>query len=232
MSTRTATTTMRVTLQSSMRNTLNSGQATSAVVGGDLVNASLQSGAVASKANRAYERTGWTIASGNTNDFDLYDAGSVDVGAGAGMDSLGQAVLFEEVVALVIMQTAGAGRLEIMPSNPSNYATWVPSMTVANGGALASGGMLLLYKPDEDAFDVADASSHMIRLGANGGEVTVRMLIVGRHDDDVSSSSSSSSSSSASSSSSSSSMSSSSSQSASSKSSSSSSPSSESSQSV
>jgi len=189
------------TIQGTYRNTLSDGNIAAVSVGTKFLTQVLTSGVEGTQANRAWARTGATITSGATSDIDLYDFAGIDIGGGAGNDGLGQAMALEEIVAIAIHQTAGAGRLEIMPANPANHCTWMPSLTVANGGALKSGGVLMMVQTNTDAFDISDGVSHMIRLGANGGNVTYAMYILGRHDDNLSTSSSESSSSQSSSSS-------------------------------
>ena len=63
-------------------------------------------------------------------------------------------------------------------------AIWVPRRTVANEGALAKGGLLLLYSPSEVAYDVFDGRSHMLRLRAVGGPVTYDVFVLARCDDE------------------------------------------------
>lgn len=196
MGTRSVTATeVSLTIKSTIRNTLTDGQVAQCQLGKIYLSGTLANGVGEDQVNRGWEDRDREITSGNTEDIDLYDFAGEDVGAGSGKDALGQACAFEEIVTFMVKQTGGTGRLEIMPANPANHATWVPSLTVANGGALKSGGMLLMHQPDTDAFDIADGSSHVIRLGANGGDVTYDIMILARHDDDESSSSSSPSSS-------------------------------------
>lgn len=199
--TRSADTQISLDFSSTIKNTLDDGHIASLKVGQRILQSRLTNGIGARQTNRAWEEQGITITSGNTLDLDLYDYAGRDIGAGAGRDALGQVLTIEEIVCLVIHKTAGAGSLEIMPTVPTNGVTWIPAQTVANGGALKTNGIRMFYQEDEDAFDIEDASSHMLRLGANGGAVTFSIFVAGRHDDNESSSSSLSSSSQSSSSS-------------------------------
>lgn len=193
MGTRSITATeVAVTVKSTIRNTLGDNQVAQCQHGQIFLSGALSDGVSEGEVNRAWEDRARTIASGATEDIDLYDMGSLDIGAGAGADGLGQPVVFEEIVTLCIKHVSGAGSLEIMPTNPAAYATWMPVMTVALGNALKAGGLLLLHQPATDAFNNADTASHVIRLKANGGDVVYDIMILGRHDDDESSSSSSS----------------------------------------
>lgn len=199
MGTRSASSELKLTFQSTIKNLLDNNDSATATISGTLLSGKINDGVSASQANRALRATGEAIVSGNTTDIDLYDFAGFDLGAGAGLDALGQTLALEEIVTLIIKQSGGAGRLEIMPTSPATALAWVPSLTVANGGALKNGGVFMMHQPDTDAFDVQDGVSHVLRLGANGGDVEFDLYILARHDDDESSSSSSSSSNSSSS---------------------------------
>lgn len=197
--TRTAISKLEITLQSNLSHTMDDLPARKATgqVGGQVIKQDWRTGAEANQANQPWERE-WTISSGATEDLDVYDLGSVDIGAGAGNDMLGQSFQCEELVAIMVIVTGGTGSLEINPTNPTNKLTWSPTLTVANNGALQTNGLFLISNPGVEGLDVTDASSHVIRFGANGGDVTLRVILIGRTDDEVSSSSGSSSSSSSS----------------------------------
>lgn len=159
-------------------------------------NPELSSGVSEDQANRVIDYSA-TIAASGTLVIDLYDLGTLDMGAGAGLDLLGQAVIIEEIMLIMIKNKSAesGGVLQIAPDASNGWAP-IGSHTVANGGALQPDGLLLKMQTDTVGFDVADASSHRIILTATGGDVDFRLVILGRHDDDESSSSSSSQSSS------------------------------------
>lgn len=197
MAIRSATTTVRMTLDSTLTHTLTDGPVAGVGISQSLISTSFTSGVDAQQANRAWEDRGVTISSGATLDIDLYDFAARDIGAGLGRDGLGQLLTLEEIVCLIIKQTTGPGRLEIMPTSPANSVDWIPTAyaTVANGGALKTNGVHMWYQDDDLAYDVEDGSNHLLRLGANGGNVAFDIYVLGRHDDNESSSSSQSTSS-------------------------------------
>lgn len=201
MGTRSASTKVQLQVTSTVKNVLTDTQPMSGTLGQAFINQTLETGVSANQANRCWEERSRSLSSGVTEDIDLYDLGAIDIGAGGGKDALGQDWVAEEIVMILFRVTSGTGRLEIMPTNPANPVTWLPSLTVANDGALKLNGVLLMYQPHTDAFGITDASAHLIRVGANGGDLTYDMLLLARHDDDESSSSSTSSSQSSSSSS-------------------------------
>lgn len=175
--------TAKINFNIKLRNTLTDLTVASIAGGGGLLNATLTDGNGENMVNRMWQRIGVEILTGATADIDLYDFAGIDIGGGAGKDGLGQAMDLEEIVFLCLIKTAGAGSLEVMPANPSNYWTCMPQHTVARGNALKTNGLILLYQPNHQAFDVFDASSHVIRLGANGGAVTYSLYIWGRSAD-------------------------------------------------
>lgn len=189
-------------LTGTLRNTLDD----SVIASAGLTGASAQSlgnGAEANQCNRAWQYYQKTLSSGASLTIDLYDYASVDIGAGSGRDAVGRLLVMEEIVAILIKNdnaSTADGQLEIEPGDTNGW-TPIGSHTAANGGALRGHGMLLKFQPAEQGFDVADASSHTLKLTANGGDITYSIWLLGRSDDDVSSSSSSSSSSQSSSSS-------------------------------
>lgn len=192
MGTRQAVARISIQLESTIKNILDAGHTPEHKVGGPLIADNLKNGAEVDQSNRAIRRT-WTISSGNSEDIDVFDFGSVDIGAGTGNDALGQSWDAEELVLFYLMQTAGDGRCEVNVSSPSNPLPWMPTLTVANGAALRNNAGFLFYSRASDAFPVTDASAHTVRLTANGGDVTVDLILFGRNDDNPSSSSASSS---------------------------------------
>jgi len=192
MAIRSAESEVKLIFSTTIKNTLGDGEVASVSLGDTVVSGKMTNGVEASQVSRAWKDKDRALSSGNTEDVDLYDFAAQDIGAGNGNDGLGQAMALEEVVTFCIKHVSGTGSLELMPTNPANYATWVPSLTVANGGALKAGGLILMHQPAADAFDITDASSHIIRIGANGGDLVYSLYVMGRHDDEASSSSSSS----------------------------------------
>lgn len=162
----------------------------------------MANGVSANQASRAFQFKG-TITSAGTLVIDLYDGGSLDYGAGAGKDILGQDILMLEIVDILIVNhnaVGDAGQLEVEPDATNGWAP-IGSHTVANGGALRGQGAIHKTQPSTDGFPVTDASSHRLLLTATGGAVDYEIIALARHDVDESSSSSSSSSSESSSSS-------------------------------
>ena len=155
----------------------------------------LSNGCGNEQANRAWQSKDRAIVNGATETLDLYDLAGVDIGAGAGLDALGQAIIFEEIVQIIIVNENAIGAAGILEIEPTAGVGWTPigTHTVATGGALYGQGLLIKQQLDERGFDIDDGVNHQIDLSAVGGDVTYSIYILGRTDDEVSSSSSSSS---------------------------------------
>ena len=200
MSNRSQTGEIKLTFQSTITNTLDSGVPTSANIQRNLITGKIDGGIDADEANRAWCSESRSLGSGGNETLDLYEMTGIDIGAGAGNDGLGQACLFEEIVALIVIcEESSAGSLEIVPgtANPLNA---VGSHTVASGGALNAGGIFARIEMGAAGINLG-AGTKNVKFTANGGAVVYSVYVLGRHDDDESSSSSSSSTSSLSSSS-------------------------------
>lgn len=154
-------------------------------------------GVSVNQADRAWQMLNASLGSGANIVIDLYDNGTLNLGAGAGLDALGQSMAIFEIVAIVIKNENSATQAGYLEIEPDATAGWTPigTHTVATGGALLGGGFLVKGQPATDAFAVTDASSHRIKLTANGAAVSYSIIVFGRSDTDESSSSSSSSSS-------------------------------------
>jgi len=178
-----------------LRNTLTDASMPS-VASPDLSYAkTLASGIGVDQANRSWMSENRTLENTHQDTFDLYDMSGVDIGAGAGLDALGQDIVFQEIVAIAIVNenaVTAAGQLEVFPSSSEGWDP-IGSHTVANGGALRGGGVLFMAQPATDGFDVDPDSSHRITCRASGGSVTYSIYIFARDDDAESTSSSSSS---------------------------------------
>jgi len=178
---RTLTATISCNISSTITNRLDDGTLVQAKVNRTMGSFSFATGIADNQATRAWQQKSETILSGTTKDIDLYDFADEDIGGGLGRDHLGQLLILKQSVAFMLKHISGAGRLEMMPTQPANYATWVPSLTVSAGSALRAGGAVALVQPKSAAMAVADGSSHILRLGANGGDVVYSLYLLGRH---------------------------------------------------
>ena len=189
-----STTKITVLVTSNVQNLLADGSTTVSVVQPNLNHKpTFRNGVGDDEANRGYQATG-TLAAGDQATFDLATMVGTDIGAGDGMDAVGQAVDFSNVALIAVMNdndVGSAGYLEVLPAASHGW-TPIGTHTVATEGALGGQGLLLKLQPSEGGFDVDPAGGHRITLRANGGDVDYALYLLARNDDETSSSSSSS----------------------------------------
>lgn len=180
---------LKLALSATNKITVTGGRASTGVVSLS-TNPTVTSGIGIEQANRCWEYSA-TLAAAATLVIDLYDMGSIDLGAGAGKDNLGQDMALAEIVAIAIMNESvsestdsdsDSDTLPCLSIEPDATNGWSPigSHTVATGGALQSGGVLFKMQIEEVAFPVTDGSSHRIKLTAVGGDVDFKILVIGR----------------------------------------------------
>lgn len=193
---RVAGATFTLPFQATLVNTFTSGKSASASLDGDLIPNGISNGIQANEITRAWAETAITIDADTDLDIDLADLAARDIGAGVGVDALGQDIIMEEIVCLIIKNVSGDGILEINSTLPASPWLAIPqySARVAVGGGIKTGGCRVWFEPHEQALDTVGSGAE-VRLRANGGSVTAAVYVFGRHDDDDSSSSSTSSSS-------------------------------------
>lgn len=190
-----------VTMSATMKNTLDDGSYGQASVPALKWGPAMTSGAGDDQANRGWQAAG-TIEDGDIYILDLYAMSGIDVGAGAGLDALGQACDFENIVAIAVCNDndpSDAGVLEVFPSADEGWSP-IGIHTVATFGELKGDGILFKAQLAEGGFNVIDNDRHRVTLRATGGSVAWSVYLLARNDDELSSSSSSSSASSSSSS--------------------------------
>ena len=170
------------TLQGTLTNSIDGGSYTASVVQGFSKGPTTQltNGTSANQANRIWQDTGRFLASSGTEDLDLYDLGSIDIGAGAGKDALGQTFTLAEVVALcVYLHPTSAGNLLVGGKGTS--AAWTsPFSANTDKLTIKPGGMFFLYAPTDPAYAVVDSTNHLLKLEASGGACTYDVAVLGR----------------------------------------------------
>lgn len=115
------------------------------------------------------------ITSGTSLTVDVYDLGTLDVGAGAGDDNLGETHANTAVNSIIIQNDGdSAGTLRI---NQTVANSWSGLLGGSNQIDLPAGGFFALsYGATGSA--VTDASSHVIQLDAVSGDVTATLIFV------------------------------------------------------
>ncbi|MGI9459634.1 MAG: hypothetical protein ACR2NF_06520 [Pirellulales bacterium] len=120
----------------------------------------------------ALEDYSLTLASGNL-DIDLYDLGTLDVGSGPGRDNLGLAQANAKICAILIEnQSTSAGDLRIDNTVANAWTGILPASATLDldAGSYMNCVFGATGKP------VTDASSHILRLSAQGDDCTINVV--------------------------------------------------------
>lgn len=173
---RTATGTFALAIDATSQNTPPHHGLASMRKAASVADLSAASGRGTNQFDRSWERPNRTLLSGVSEEIDVFDFSGIDVGFGPGNDRVGQPLVADEVVTVVVKQVSGVGRLEITPGNNNGW-TPIGSHTVTNDGALRAGGVLVKHLPHSDAFAIANGSSDRIRFAANGGDVVYSVYL-------------------------------------------------------
>lgn len=137
-------------------------------------------GTTANKADRLWGSKGRALTGTTPEDIDVYDFGSIDIGAGAGLDPHGQAITLAEITALmVINNTSSTGTLAI--GGKGTGAAWNSWIQADDDAAvtLKPGGVFLITSPTDPGFAVADTSNHLLTMTPTD-DLTYDIYIVGR----------------------------------------------------
>ena len=121
----------------------------------------------------ALEDYSLTVASGNL-DIDLYDLGSIDLGAGAGEDALGltHANAKIHLVAIQNKEITGGGTLRIDGGVTGHWTGILPASATLD---LPQGGFLVVQFGDAGS-TVTDATNHMLRLSAQTTDCEINFV--------------------------------------------------------
>ena len=182
MGTRSVTATVTGLLSATNTNLLDaSSTGTGSITCGETVSATFTSGTGASAVNRALSDRGRAILSAASLTVDLYDLGTLDVGAGAGVDGLGQTFALSGIKALFIYNdSASAGNLVV--GNDGTTAAWNSFFSASDTASftLVPGASVLICDPSAAGMAVADTSNHLLKFAASGGDVTFHWHMLGR----------------------------------------------------
>lgn len=145
--------------------------------------ATFTDGTTANKANRWWESTARALAQSATEDIDVFDLGSIDIGAGAGLTSLGQAWATVEIAGFAVENdTTSTGSLLIGGKGATTaWNAWINANDDAEVGPLTPGGVFMFFNPTDPAIAVADTTNHLLTMTESGvGALTYNIYILAR----------------------------------------------------
>jgi hypothetical protein len=176
----TLTSAVRVNMSAVLQNVLNNSLGTAAA---NIELASvftLTDGTTTDKADKVWASTGRTLSGTADETIDVYDFGSLDIGAGAGKDPLsGTLALAEIAFIIVVNRSTSTGTLTIGADGTT--AAWNSPFNADDDAALTlKPGMIFLIGGGADpAFAVADTSNHLLKM-ASSANLTYDIYIIGR----------------------------------------------------
>ena len=171
---------LKATLTATMVGTLTNASTTAADNFTHTASATFGNGVGANAAQRYWSSTGRTLTAAQAEDIDMYDMGSIDVGAGAGLDSLGQALALTGIKGLYVKNhsdSAGA----LLVGNKNATTCW---NTLFNGSdtaeiILAPGASFIFSDPTAAGLAVADTTNHLLTMTDAGSGCTYDVAFIG-----------------------------------------------------
>lgn len=130
----------------------------------------LLSGTTINKCDRVWFDENRSLAVG-TEDLDIYDLGSEDMGAGAGKDPLGQALTFAEIVALIVVNDDADGTLKL--GGKGDTTAWNSLFGGDDDAVLVVPPLtaVAIVCRSDPGYAVADVSNHILKVEAANADV-------------------------------------------------------------
>lgn len=133
------------------------------------------------EADAYWASKGRELASGADETIDLYDFAALDIGAGAGLDPVGQAITLAGVVGFIIYNRPDSvGTLTV--GAEGSAAAWNSPFAGEDdeAGLVVPPGAIRAFADPITALAVADSSNHLLKIAAAGGAVKYDIIIIGR----------------------------------------------------
>ena len=177
----TLTATIKASLTGTYTNTLtNSGGGVSFPFSKE-IKLAITDGTTTGKADIVWSSTARSLSGATSEDIDMYDLGTIDIGTGAGESALGNAITFTDIVLLFVENNStSTGNLTI--GNKNTTAAWQTpfgASDTASVGPIPPGGWFMLGAGADPAFAVADTSDHLLKM-TSSATLTYDIYIIGR----------------------------------------------------
>jgi len=130
-------------------------------------------GTGANQAQRWWISEGRTLTALQTEDIDIFDLASTDIGGGAGADSLGQTVTMTGVKGVFVRDRSTSGG-SIAVGNKNATTAWQSPFNASDTGAVTihEGGYFVLTAPTAAGIGVTDTSDHLLTITDGGSGST------------------------------------------------------------
>ena len=147
---------------------------------GDVFRNAFTDGTTIGKADKCWASVGRTLSGTTPEDIDVYDFGSLDIGAGAGKDPLGQSLTLAEITTIIVYNYAtSTGNLKV--GGKGTAVAW-QSPFVADDDAqvlVPVDGIFALSTAANPAYAVADSSNHLLTMTPTD-DLTYDIYLLGR----------------------------------------------------
>lgn len=171
---------IKLSLDATFTNTLTDGSSFDVPLAFNFTD-SLADGTSADQADKIWKSENRSLSGATSENIDLYDLASIDIGAGAGKDFFGGAWASVEIVGIFIFNDASStGNLTV--GAEGSGAAWNSAFgasDTASCGPIGPGGFFGIYRPDNPAFAVADSTNHLLKI-ASSASLTYDIWIIAR----------------------------------------------------
>lgn len=142
----------------------------------------LKNGVGVNQVDRVWGDNDLFVPTATPVDLDLFDFATIDIGAGVGLDALGQPAGFAKVIGLMVVNKSLTANLDV-GNNATAAAFGQPFVNSADPDTAAlrigPGGTLLLINPSLAGYPVTDTSDHLLRLSSDA-DLNCAVLLAGR----------------------------------------------------
>ena len=175
------TASIKASIDGNFTNTLTNSGGTSAVNIVQSAILSITNGTTTGKADKIWSLTERSLSGASSENIDVYDFGTIDIGTGAGEDALGNTVTLADIVAVIVEnKSTSTGNLTI--GGEGSAAAWnsiFNASDTAELGPLPPGGFFMIGSGADPAFAVADTSNHLFKM-TSSATLTYDIVIIGR----------------------------------------------------
>ena len=172
---RTATARITLNVKADLVNTLTDGSLVEAPIR-DVLTQIFANGLGDDQIDIAWESKDRTLSDGNNEDLNLFDLSGLDLGAGSGLDPLGQSVAMTELVLLYIHNRSVA--ILTIGGAASNELTAIFGAS-GDKSIIPAWGFSLLVAPKNAGFAVT-TTTDALRIAASGAAATYDIVVLGR----------------------------------------------------
>jgi hypothetical protein len=176
------TTALLLSLSGVYKNTFSDGQVSQISWASGQFNWSLATGTDAEETDRLWISKDRTITAGGYETIDVYDFGSIDIGAGAGKDPLGQSLALAEIRGLFIEVADDASYPgSLVVGGEGSGAEWNSLFNGTDGREIIikPNSLFLALTKNDPGWAVADSTNHLLKMSASGGAVKYSIAIIG-----------------------------------------------------